>query len=68
MSTHLEPATQLHEAHLSVVREQLDNLTRRRSTTGLTSSEVVRYNELCVGEQVLLDSQHPEPKCPRSGL
>jgi hypothetical protein len=55
MRTLLDPAVQLHDAELTAVREQLDNLTRRRSMTGLTSSEEARYHELCVGERALMD-------------
>jgi hypothetical protein len=50
-----DPREQLHEAELTLVREELDDLTRRRSMTGLTTWEEVRYNELCVCERVLLD-------------
>lgn len=45
---------QRHDTELAVVREKLDNLTRRRSLTGLTPSEEARYRELCAYERMLL--------------
>jgi hypothetical protein len=56
-----DPRGQLHEAELTIVREELDGLTRRRSMTGLSPPEEARYNELCVGEQALLDMSALEP-------
>jgi hypothetical protein len=45
---------QRHDTELAIVREQLDNLTRRRFLTGLTPSEETGYQELCASERMLL--------------
>ncbi len=47
------------DKEIDVVRRQLDTLGALRSTTGLTSGELVRYRELCVNEQSMLRAARP---------
>jgi hypothetical protein len=47
------------DKEIDVVRRQLDDLGALRTTSGLTTGERVRYRELCVSEQAMLNSARP---------
>jgi hypothetical protein len=46
------------EDELSLVRRQLNDLVRYRTTGGLISSEELRYRSLCQAERSLLQARN----------